>query len=45
MLKKYLLLTLFICAVAVPNLFAATVSCLVIETGLPSGSPKNQYSI
>jgi hypothetical protein len=45
MLKKYLFLTLFFCAAAVPGLFAATVSCLVIETGLPSGSPKNQYSI
>jgi hypothetical protein len=45
MLKKYLVFGLFFCALTLPRLFGATVSCLVIETGLPSGGPKNQYSI
>jgi hypothetical protein len=44
MLKKYLILTLLFCAFALPGLFGATVSCLVIETGLPSGGPRSQYS-
>jgi hypothetical protein len=43
-LKKYLIFGLFFCAAALPGLFAATVSCLVIETGLPSANPKSQYS-
>jgi len=44
MLKKYLVFGLFFCAFMLPRLFGATVSCLVIETGLPSGGPKSQYS-
>jgi hypothetical protein len=44
MLKKYLFFILFFCVFILPYLFGATVSCLVIETGLPSGSSKSQYS-
>jgi len=44
MWKKYFVFALFFCAIILPRLFGATVSCLVIETGLPSGSPKSQYS-
>ena len=43
-MKKHLILTLVFCGFALPGLFGATVSCLVIETGLPSGGPKSQYS-
>ena len=35
---------MFLYAFIPPCLFGATVSCLVIETGLPPGSPKSQYS-
>jgi hypothetical protein len=45
MLKKYFIFTALFCVLAMPVLFGAAVSCLVIETGLPQGSPKNQYSI
>jgi len=44
-LKKYLIFGLFFCAAALPGMSAATVSCLVIETGMPPGSPKSQYSM
>jgi hypothetical protein len=44
MQKKYLIFTLFFCIFIGPRLFGATVSCLVIETGLSSGGPKSQYS-
>jgi len=44
MLKKYLLFVLFFCVFILPCMFGATVSCLVIETGLPTGGPKSQYS-
>jgi len=44
MLKKYLIFTLLFCALTLPCLFGAAVSCLVIETGLPQGDPKSQYS-
>jgi hypothetical protein len=44
MLKKYLFFVLLFCAFILPCLFGATVSCLVIETGLPTGGPKSQYS-
>jgi hypothetical protein len=43
--KKYIVFALLFCAFILPRLFGATVSCLVIETGLPQGGPKNQYSI
>jgi len=43
MSKKYLIFTLLFCAFIMPQLFGATVSCLVIETG-PSGGAKSQYS-
>jgi hypothetical protein len=44
LLKKFLIFGLFFCIFAMPVLFAATVSCLVIETGpLPEG-PRSQYS-
>jgi hypothetical protein len=43
MSKKYLIFTLFFCILAMPALFGATVSCLVIETG-SSGGSKSQYS-
>jgi len=42
--KKYLIFTLIFCALTLPSLFGAAVSCLVIETGLPSAGPKSQYS-
>ena len=45
MLKKSLVFGLLFCALIMPRLFAADVSCLVIETGLPAEGPKNQYSI
>ena len=35
---------MFLYAFIPPCLFGATVSCLVIETGLPAGGPKSQYS-
>ena len=43
-LRKYLVFILFFCVFALPGLFGAAVSCLVIETGLPQGGPKTQYS-
>jgi len=42
--KKTFLFILLFCVFILPCLFGATVSCLVIETGLPSGGPKSQYS-
>jgi hypothetical protein len=42
--KKYLIFGLFFCILAMPVLFGATVSCLVIETGLPSEGSGSQYS-
>jgi hypothetical protein len=45
MLKRNVIFTLFFCVLILSRLSAATVSCLVIETGLPSGGPKNQYSM
>jgi len=44
MLKKYLVFTALLCAFILPRLSGATVSCLVIETGLPTTGPKSQYS-
>jgi hypothetical protein len=44
MLKKYLFFVLFFCVFILPCLFGANVSCLVIETGLPQGGSKSQYS-
>jgi len=44
MLKKNLVFSLFFCALIMPRVFGATVSCLVIETGSPSGGPRSQYS-
>jgi hypothetical protein len=44
MLKKYIIFSLLFCAFFLPCLFGATVSCLVIETGLPLGGAKSQYS-
>jgi len=44
MLKKYLVFTLLFCVLTLPGLFGATVSCLVIETGLPQGGSKSAYS-
>jgi len=44
MLKKFLIFTLLLCGFILPQLSGATVSCLVIETGLPSGGAKSQYS-
>ena len=44
MLKKYLIFTPLFCVFILPRLFGANVSCLVIETGLPSEGPKSQYS-
>jgi hypothetical protein len=44
MLRKYLVFTLLFCVFTLPCLFGATVSCLVIETGLPQGGSKSQYS-
>jgi hypothetical protein len=42
--RKYLVFILLFCVLTLPGLFGATVSCLVIETGLPQGGSKNQYS-
>jgi hypothetical protein len=44
MVKKYLVFIPLFCAFIAPCLFGATVSCLVIETGPPSGGAKSQYS-
>jgi hypothetical protein len=44
MLKKYLIFTPLFCVFVLPRLFGANVSCLVIETGLPSEGTKSQYS-
>jgi hypothetical protein len=44
MLKKYLVFIPLFCFLILPRLFGAAVSCLVIETGLPSEGPKSQYS-
>jgi len=43
-MRKNLVFVLLFCAFTLPCLFGATVSCLVIETGLPTGGPKSQYS-
>ena len=43
-MKKYLVFVLLFCVFILPCLFGANVSCLVIETGPPSGTAKNQYS-
>jgi len=44
MLKKYFVFALLFCVFILPCLFGAAVSCLVIETGLPLGGSKSQYS-
>ncbi|MDR2923650.1 MAG: hypothetical protein LBU85_09965 [Treponema sp.] len=44
MLKKHFVLALLFCVFVLPRLSGATVSCLVIETGLPQGGSGNQYS-
>jgi len=45
MLKKYVVFALFLSAVALPRLFGATVSCLVIETGRATAGAKSPYSV
>jgi hypothetical protein len=44
MLKKNIVLALFFCTFTLARLPGAAVSCLVIETGLPQGSQRSQYS-
>jgi len=43
-MTKNLVFVLLFCAFTLPCLSGATVSCLVIETGLPQGGAKSQYS-